>query len=202
MGTVLTIIGVLLVTMAGVPYISAIIRGRVRPKLISWGIWTVLGVLTTLAALGESQIPSALVSAVAAVTCLTVVVLGWSRGSRRITRLDVVCLIGALAGLVVYFAARDPFLALAVSVTVDAIAFVPTLAHGWTDPDEESLSSFVYIVAGQGFVVAAALIGGATITGLLYPLYSLTFNGAMAYVLFSAKFSLRSKIEDYRGEEV
>ena len=200
MTLLLTLLGVGLVSLSGVPYIRALMAGRVRPRLVSWVLWTVIAGITTLAALQEGQVPSALVSMVAVVTCGTIVALGWRQGSKSMTKLDIVCAIGAVVGIGVFVGAHDPLLALAVSLVVDAVAFVPTFVHGWRDPEEESLRSFVYATLGQAGTVAAALSVGAALTGLLYPVYALVFNGAMVVILLTARTPWRSN-EAYGGEE-
>lgn len=181
-------VGVLLTAVSGIPYIAALRRGEVRPKLVSWTVWAVLGIVMTLAAATEGQLPSALLSGVAATICGAIVVLGWRQGNRSMTKLDIVCLVGAIVGLATFFVMKDSVSALMVSVAVDAVAYIPTLIHGWTDPDEESLSSFWYSAIGQLLVLISAAVGGATIAGLLYPAYAVIFNGLMLTILCVGRF--------------
>lgn len=187
--TIVTIIGVTLVAFSAAPYIHAVLRGQVRPKLVSWGIWTVLASIMTLAAFQEGQLQSALLTGVTAAACGSVLVLGWRRGSRRMSRLDIICLLGAIIGVVVFFLVKDATTALAVSVAVDAVAFIPTLMHGWTNPEEESLSSFAMAASGELLVIVAAVMSGATVAGLLYPVYALVFNGTMTALLIASSLS-------------
>ncbi|MGB4767752.1 MAG: hypothetical protein WBP22_00685 [Candidatus Saccharimonas sp.] len=186
--TLLTMIGVGMVAVSAVPYILAVMRGQVRPKLVSWGIWTVLAVIMTLAALEEGQLQSALLTGVTVAACASVMVLGWRQGSRQMNRLDVLCIIGAVVGVLVYFMVDSPLVALIVSVVVDAIAFIPTLVHAWTDPEEESLASFAVAASGELFVVVAAVAGAASFAGLLYPVYAVVFNGAVAALIIAARY--------------
>jgi hypothetical protein len=178
MTNLLLFIGAGLVAFSGVPYIVALLRHQVRPKLVSWAIWTVLAIILTLSALREGQIPSALLSSITIISCGTILILGWRRSTMRITTLDAVCLVGALAGLVAYFMLGG-VAALIISVAVDALAYIPTLIHGYTDPDEESLASYAYAVAGEALVLGVALLSNATFAGLLYPVYVVVFNGLM-----------------------
>lgn len=198
---IVTIIGVTLVAFSAAPYIRAVLRGQVRPRLVSWGIWTVLAGIMTLAALQEGQLQSALLTGVTAAACGAILLLGWKRGSREMSRLDIVCLIGAITGVIVFFLVKDATIALAVSVAVDAVAFIPTLVHGWTNPEEESLSSFAMAASGEVFVIVAAVMSGATTAGLIYPIYAVLFNGAMTGLLIIGSHYGVESAYDYGTDE-
>lgn len=192
-------VGVGLVALSTWPYIRSVLSGQVRPRLVSWGIWTVLAAIMTIAALSEGQLHSALLTGVAAVSCGVIVLLGWRQGSRTMTSIDWACLVGALAGIVVFLIVRDAMVALAISVAVDAVAFVPTLIHAWNDPEEESLTAFAMAAAGEALVLVAAVLGGATFAGLIYPIYAVIFNGATAVVIVMGQRMASSL--DFSGDE-
>lgn len=185
--TILTIAGVALVALSTLPYIRALLKGQVRPRLVSWGVWAVLAGVMTFAALTAGEVQSALLTGVTAAACATVLILGWQQGSRTMARLDWLCLVGALVGIGVFVVMRDPLLALAVSVAVDAIAFIPTLVHAWTDPEEESLLCFALAAIGELLVVAAILSAAPTLAGLLYPIYAVLFNGSVVVLLLAGR---------------
>lgn len=194
--TIITI-GVLLSSFSSLPYIREIIRGTARPRIASWGVWTLLSGVMTVAAFADVQIPSALLSLVSFLGCAVILSLGWRRGSRELSALDVICLVGAMLGLAALFVLRDPTVAVLVSVGVDAVAFVPTLAHGWGSPEEESLACFAFATAGAICALAAAILSGAALSGLAYPVYAVVFNGVMAAILYASRTTGR-----YVGDEV
>lgn len=192
MTSLIITIGIVLSTYSSLPYIREIIRGSVRPRIASWSVWTILAGVMTVSAFVEGQIPSALLSLVSFVGCATILVLGWKRGGRELSRIDVVCIVGAVLGIGSLVVLRDPSVAILVSVGVDAIAFVPTLIHGWTDPEEESFGCFALAAAGAACALIAGLLSGATMSGLAYPVYAVAFNGMMAAVLFISQLTYRS----------
>lgn len=198
--SVLTIAGVVLVALSTLPYIRALLKGQVRPRLVSWGVWAVLAGVMTFAALMVGEVQSALLTGVTAAACATVLILGWRQGSRTMARLDWLCLIGALVGLAVFIVMKDPFLALAVSVAVDAIAFIPTLVHAWNDPEEESLLCFAAAAVGELFVVVAIVGAGPTVAGLLYPIYAVLFNGAVVAILVAGRRAAMAEVMNVADE--
>lgn len=165
------------------PYIVSIIRGSVRPRIISWAVWTVLAAVMTYAAFMEGQRESMLLSLSTFVGCFAVLALGWRQGNITLSRLDIVCGIGALAGIASLFVLRNPTVALGIAVAVDAIAFIPTLVHAWREPYEESLACFALAATGGILALVAGIAKDATLAGVLYPIYAVVFNGVMVMML-------------------
>lgn len=190
-------IGVLISSFSSLPYIREIIRGTVRPRIASWAVWTALSGVMTVAAFADGQVPSALLSLVSFLGCAVILSLGWRQGSRELSTLDIICLVGAAVGFVALFVLRDPTAAVLVSVGVDAVAFIPTLVHGWESPEEESLACFSFATAGAVCALTAALLSNAALSGLAYPAYAVVFNGAMTAVLYATRAT-----SSYRSDEV
>lgn len=201
MTVLLLILSACMGAVALYPYIRDIIRGRTRPRIVTWSIWTFLAGVMTVSALFAGETPSAVLSAQGFIGCGIVVLLGWKKGSTQIGKLDIVSLVGAIIGLIVLIWLRSPTVALILSVSIDAIAFGPTLMHAWTDPDEESLASYVLNVVSAGLAIAAAFSAGAGFIGLLYPLYSVVFNTLMATILVTSKKLLSSSTYAYSSED-
>lgn len=178
--------GAILTAVSAIPYIIGVMKGNLKPKLVSWFTWCLLSVLLTGAAIAESHTTSAIMSSVAALCTGSVVILGLKHGSRTLDKLDIGCLIGAMAGIAIWLMLDNPTLAIFVAVTVDIIAFIPTLVHGWNAPHEESLVAFVIATVGAGLGFLAAVVSSGNIVGLVYPLYAVTFNGLMALLLARA----------------
>lgn len=183
------------------PYVRDTRRGRVRPRLVSWGVWTILAAIMTVSALLEGHLASAALSAQGLFGCGIVVILGWHKGNARIGRLDILSMVGAAIGLGSLIFLRDPSVALLTSVAIDAVAFMPTLVHAWTDPDEESLACYACNIGASGLALMAALQSGGDFTGIIYPLYSVTFNGLMVLLLMTSKPDTES-VYEYENSEI
>ena len=130
---------------------------------------------------------SAAMTAITFIACATVTILGWQRRTGGINRVDMVCLVGAVLGIASLAIFKSPLIALAVSVAVDIIAFIPTLMHAWTSPYEESLTCFALSALGGTLAVLAVLVGEISVVALLYPVYSMVFNGLAALLIVSGR---------------
>ena len=117
------------------------------------------------------------------------------------SRLDIVCLIGAAVGIASLVVFKNPLIALGVSVAVDSIAFIPTLKHAWVSPHEESLACFGLSATGGILAVMAVMMGDISLAALLYPLYSMVFNSAAALLIVGGRGKLLLGHQQYYGEE-
>ena len=191
MATFLMVCGVIVAGVGAVPYIMAVLRGTARPRLVSWAVWAVLAAVLAASSYADGQVASALLSLQAFVACSTVVVLGWKYGGQvKVGQLDVICLVGAALGILSLVMFKNPQAALITALAVDAVAFIPTFVHAWTNPDEESMACYALAAAGAVLATCASVMAGAAFAGLLYPLYSMVFNGVMVLLLVMGRWSI------------
>lgn len=185
--TALLTAGSSLVTLSVLPYIKDIIRGRAKPRFVSWAIWTVLLGLTSIVSWQEGQIASAVLATASALACLSVTLLALRHVSLEMTRMEYFTLVGAAIGIVLWLIFDDPMLVLLAAVTIDGIAFLPTYINGWRNPHHESLTMFIVSGVGSSLVLIAAIIAQATSSGFVYPIYSVTFTGIMVGILLARR---------------
>lgn len=188
MSKLLLALGTVLATAAYAPYIRDIVRHGVRPRLVSWVIWTLLLGLMTVVSVQERQLGSALATGISTVGCLVVVALGWRYATRGVTHYELATLVAAGAGIALWLTLDNPLLVMVVAIAIDAIAYVPTLVHGWQNPEEESWLAFAVGVVGEGVILAAVLQQNATIVGYLYPLYAVVFGAVMVGLIALANY--------------
>ena len=179
----LLVTGTGLTTASVVPYIKDIIRGKTKPRIVSWAIWTVLLGIAATVSFQERQMASAVLATSSAIACFTISLLALKHVEWGITRLERITMLGAAIGLVLWVVFDDPMLILASTITVDAIAYIPTFKNGWSNPHHESLMMFAISALGGGLVLLSAILDHASIHGIAYPLYSLVFAMIMSGIL-------------------
>ncbi|MBL8121409.1 hypothetical protein JNM87_01530 [Candidatus Saccharibacteria bacterium] len=184
----LLIAGTILASAAYVPYIRDIVKHGVRPRLVSWVIWTLLLGLMTIVSVQERAWGSALATGVSTIGCLLVLLLGWNYATRGVTRFEVVIFLGALAGIALWLTLDTPLLVMLVAIAIDAAAYIPTLVHGWQKPEEESWIAFAVGVIGEGTILAAILHQHGSLLEYLYPLYAVIFGAAMVGAIWAASY--------------
>jgi hypothetical protein len=185
--TALTFASSALTVVAALPYILDITRGRARPRIASWGIWTVVQAVGTVSAFTARQLPGACYTLFCAAGCAAVVFLGWRHGSRDFGPLDAVCVALAAEGVALLAVATAlPRLvpmswAVAVSVATDFLAYLPTFRHAWLQPDEEPWLPYGLFGAAAALVLWVA--DYRILAGVIYPLYLFAADSAMVLMI-------------------
>jgi hypothetical protein len=183
----LTVASSALTAAAALPYILDIVHGRARPRVASWGIWTVVQAVGAVSAFSAWQLPGACYTVFCAAGCAAVVFLGWRHGSRDFGPLDAVCVALAAEGVALLaVAAALPRLvplswAVAVSVATDFLAYLPTFRHAWLKPYEEPWLPYALFGAAAGMVLWIA--DYRILAGVIYPMYLFAADAAMVLMI-------------------
>jgi hypothetical protein len=174
-------LGAFFVLASAIPYVLNIVKGRTRPRMFSWLVWTLLGAIATGAAYTEGEHASAALTAAATVETASIVVLGWRYGNRNFERLDLCCLVGVTIGLTLWALLDSPLSGLVAALLIDILAAIPTVRHAWRRPTEEAAAA--YLLCAIAAVCCLAAMSEYTLVGLLYPVYLLALNGLVAAII-------------------
>src|SRR3989344_7062194 len=134
LGILATVIGII----GYIPYFVDIFRGKTKPHVFSWFVWTLLTSIAFFAQVAGDAGPGAWVTGLTAMVCLVITLLAFTRGEKEITRLDWMSFVGALLGIILWIKNQDPLPSVILVTLVDAIAFIPTFRKSYHKPNEET----------------------------------------------------------------
>lgn len=177
----LAIVAALLVIAAVVPYLVDIVQGKTKPNIVSWFTWTILTGIATGAAFASGATHTALLTLANTVATGLVVILGLRFGVAKFGWFDVLCQLGAVAGLVLWLVLDSPVIGVIVPVAIDFVAVLPTLRHAWADPGEETWVT--YFVGGVAAALTVISVTHYNLVSLLYPVYILCADGGLSGVI-------------------
>lgn len=177
--SVLTIVAIL-------PYFIEVIRGKTKPRVVTWVIWSLLTFIGFLAAITEKQYPTAILLALSSLATFSIVIFGWKLGDKKIERVDVICFIGAIIGIILWQVFHSASFAMIVMIIVDLIGGIPTLIHSWKKPEEETWMTFLLSFFAAFLTLLA--VEDWQITGFAFPLYLVIMN-----LLFTLVIVVRAK---------
>lgn len=153
---------------AFLPYIRAILRGRVRPHVFSWIVWGINTSAAFFIALEADGGIGAWAIGFSAVVTLYIAVLGHFKCSDlTITRTDWVFFVAALAAMPLWYLMRDPLLTVWLVTLIELLGFGPTLRKTWRQPYSESMTFLGLMVMRNVLVITA--LGNHTTTTMLFP---------------------------------
>ncbi len=183
---VLTVLGIGLTSLAIIPYLVDTIQGKTKPRLVTWVIWIMTNGIASLAAFYSSQYPTALLLATVVILMSLIVGIGWKKGDKSFSRLDTVCFVGSIVGIIVWKLLDSADVAIMVLVLTEIIGGVPTLMHAWKKPNEETFVT--YFVTFLGSLCILLTVGSWTITGFVYPLHLVLFNLFVCCIIITKRF--------------
>ncbi len=163
-----------------VPYIRAILAGTTKPAKASWIIWASLDTMTLIGMCVQKSVNGQIVGAVAG--AWIVVILALKRGATGWTRLDNLCLAGAVLGIILWGAFNNPNLGIITSTSIVFIGSIPTFASSWKDPlKEDKLAWTIYWLS---CVCAMLAIPKLTFEDVCQPLSFFLIESTMMFILY------------------
>lgn len=155
--------------IAFLPYVISVIRGRTRPSLATWLIWTVVGSVLCASHWASGGRASIWVPVSYALGPLVTSLLALRYGDRGWTRFERGCLAVAALSLVVWAISGNPLLALCMNIFIDFMGALPTMRKSWSDPGSEDRLSWGMFAAGNALNLFA--VSPWTFSGAIYPVY-------------------------------
>ncbi len=190
---IFVIISSLLMAINVIPYLIDVIKGNTKPKVVSWSIWALLELIALSAAIVERQYPTAILMLCAFISTSSVAILGWKYSeSKKLDKLDTICLIGAAVGILVWIFTDSPDLALTITVTIDFIGSVPTVVHSWRKPYEET--AVTYVISFFAAIFTLLAVDSWRMTALAYPIFLTLLNFSLMTIIFVRKRSQKADI--------
>lgn len=180
---ILTVLGSILVTIAIIPYIVEILKGKTKPRVVSWAVWVTTDGIAAYASFVDHYYPATALLFTSMILLIVIVILGWKKGDKSFEKLDIICFIGATISLLVWWFMDSPSLAVLVLIVTEVIGTVPTVVHSWKKPQEEAWSS--YLITFIGAFCMLLTVSKWEITEFAYPLEFAFSNLLIAIILLS-----------------
>ena len=185
----LAAVGSVLAVVAGSFYVVDVLRGGSRPHPVSSGVWFLIGLLGVGGAIEAGAGAGAAVAVVYLGVGATIFVLSclphYTKPERRRydIPLGVVVAMTLVLWRLMHFA---PSLAVTVAVVADASVTLLVLRAARQQPSTES--TFAWVLTFISAILGAAAVARTTYAALVYPLYLVAGNGAIAALLLTAEW--------------
>lgn len=182
---ILGIVAIALGFLSVAPYIFDILKGKTKPHLFTYIIWTIV---TTLAFFGQMSAgagPGAWTTGFMAVLTFFILLLSLRYGTKDVTKLDTVFLVFGLLAIVPWWLTHDPTLSVVTATVVDICGFFPTIRKTFYDHSSENLLSWVINLFRH--VVTLFALSHLVLATYIYPLSLLFMNALIVYVILRGR---------------
>jgi len=173
------------------PYLAGVVSGVTKPRIVTWVTWSALTAIASAAAFAEQYYTTMILLIVTTILTSSVAIVGWKHGDKKIEKLDYVCLVGAIIGIIVWWLSNSPSLAVIFTLVVDLIGGVPTLVHCWKKPTEEQWKTFA--ISAVGSLCTLLAIGEWKVTAFAFPLYLFVMGSTYTIIILTRRSFLKIK---------
>jgi len=161
--------------IAFLPYLISILKGKTKPSIVTWWIWSVLGILLFFSYKAGGATETLFVPFVYMLTPLATAILSLKYGNKGWSKFDLYCLIGAATSTVIWFISGSPTIALVLYLFIDLFGLMPTIRKTFYQPEQENSLAWLLMVVANFLNILA--ITKMKFSILIYPLYLLISGG-------------------------
>lgn len=175
------IIGALLAVAGNLPYLRDVIKKRVQPHPYTWFIWSIVSGVTFFGQVAKGAGATAIAFGASEIFTIIIFLFSLRYGFKKIPKNDSYFFIAALLGIVPWIILKDPTWSVVIMVSIDLVAFIPTLKKTWSQPKTESPLLYGSNVLRHGFALMA--LSSYNIATILHSISMIVTNTIMTYFI-------------------
>ncbi len=138
MKDILAVIAAIIAVAGNLPYIRDAFTKRVKPHPYTWLVWTIVSAIVFFGQIAKGAGIGALPAGVAEIFTVIIFLFSLQYGFKYVRKTDTYYLIAALLGIIPWLIFDNPTFSVIIAVTIDLIAFVPTLRKTYLHPETET----------------------------------------------------------------
>lgn len=136
--TTIALVAALLAVAGNVPYLVDIFKKRVQPHPYTWLVWSIASCIVFFGQLARGAGIGALPTAASEIFTIIIFLFSLQYGFKNIRRIDTYFLVIALLGIIPWILTKDPTASVIIAVSIDLVAFIPTIRKTWSNPETET----------------------------------------------------------------
>ncbi len=181
MPSIFIIISSVLALVSPVVYSVAILRGEAKPHRTTRLVLLIITSLTTASLFAQGNRVAIYLAGVSTIQSIVVFVLSIKHGMGGWAKSDIICLIFALIGIVLWQITKNPVIALYFAIGADFIGMIPALIKTYHFPKTEIWLFFGLDVLASIFSLLA--LKNWTLQEFSYPVYIMLINSLMVFLI-------------------
>jgi hypothetical protein len=189
--TTISIIAIILVFAGYFPYLRDTRKGKTRPHIFSYFLWSLLTFIIFALQIGSGGGIGSWITFVLGFVIFLTFFLSIKNGKRDIRNLDYIFLVLTLLAIPIWLLAKQPVLSIILLSSIDILAFAPTIRKSWVDPWSETLSLYTITALRHGLAIVA--LANINIVTALFPATWTVANALFAVLLIYRRRVLSTK---------
>ncbi len=174
----LVIAAVIMAIIGNIPYLIDIIKKKIKPHPYTWFIWSIVSAVTFFGALVKGGGIGVIPTATAEIFTIIIFLFSLQYGFKHVRKIDHYFLALALLGLIPWILTKDPTISVITVVSIDFIAFIPTLIKTYKDPKSEK--SILYEMNVTRHILTLLTLQTHNIATSLHSIVMILLNSLMS----------------------
>ncbi len=175
------IIAALIAFTGNIPYLRDVIKKRVKPHPYTWLVWTLVSLTTFFGGLQKGAGVGILPTGVAEIFTIIIFIFSLQYGFKQIRKIDTLFLCIALLGFIPWILTKDPTVSVIIVVSIDFVAFIPTLRKTWQHPESETPA--LYSMNVLRHVLTLFSLQAYNIATVLHSIVMIIMNSFMTLII-------------------
>jgi hypothetical protein len=151
----LVILAAVIEISGALTYAADTFQGRTQPNRVTWLLWTVVPFIGLAAQISEGVGWPALLTLAIGLGPATVLLASFlnKKAYWRVTRFDIICGILSVLAVVLWLITKTGLVAIALSITADLLASLPTILKAYRHPHTESANAYLAGIIGPALTL-------------------------------------------------
>lgn len=187
MQTTLIVLSSALTLISPLFYARAILKGEARPHRTTCFVLLLITALSTSSLVAEQNTVAVWLAATSTLQSVAIFILSIKYGMGGWEKLDLLCLLIALIGIVAWQTTQNPLLGLYFSILADFTGMIPSIVKTYRFPETE-IATYFALDSTAGVLSLLAVVS-LTLADISYPIYIFLVNGLMALLVLFPRLS-------------
>lgn len=175
------IIASILAIIGNVPYLRDIIKRKIQPHPYTWLVWSIVSCIIFFGQVAKGAGIGALPTAASEVFTIIIFFFSLRHGFKNIKKIDTLFLVIALLGIIPWILTKDPTVSVIIAVSIDLIAFMPTIRKTFLHPETES--PILYTTNVFRHILMLISLQAYNIATTLHSIAMITTNSIMTFLI-------------------
>jgi hypothetical protein len=181
----LAIIAAALAVVGNVPYLIDVIKRKVQPHPYTWLIWSIVSCIIFFGQVAKGAGIGALPTAAAEVFTIIIFFFSLKYGFKHIRKIDTIFLVIALLGIIPWVLTKDPTISVIIAVSIDLVAFIPTVLKTYARPGTES--PMLYGANVLRHILMLFSLQAYNVATMLHSIVMIVVNASMTGIILEGK---------------
>lgn len=135
---ILVVIASSLALVGNIPYLRNVIKGKTKPHPYTWLVWSIVSCVVFFGQVAKGAGIGSIPTAVSEIFTIIIFLFSIKYGFKNPPKIDKIFLAIALLGIIPWILTNDPTLSIIIVVSIDLVAFIPTLRKTYMNPKTET----------------------------------------------------------------